>query len=68
MTNEEFEVQLREAAHSMLRDSLDVDTYVNAVLDEMWDGESYRNSDGEMYHEIGSEYTKSRAPYVISGV
>ena len=68
MTNEEFEVELREAAHKFLRDSLDVDTYVNAVLDEMWDGETYRNNDGEMYHEIGPEHTKTRAPYVISGV
>jgi len=41
--------------------------YINATLDEMWDGETYRDQDGDaFYHEIGNQYTYHGKPVVIS--
>ena len=67
MTNPEFEAALGIAAHENLRKEMDAERYVQVVLDMMWDGETYRNQDGDAcYHEIGKQYTYHGKPVVVS--
>ena len=66
MTNEEFEARLYEAANENLRKEYDAEVYVDAVLNEMWDGDKYSDNSGNTYHEIGSLYTRHGRPVIIS--
>jgi len=67
MTNTEFETALAQSVRDNLRKEFDADMYINATLDEMWDGETYRDQDGDaFYHEIGNQYTHHGKPVVVS--
>ncbi len=65
MTNQEFETELHLVAQKNLNSEIDVDVYVKTVLDEMWDGDSYRDADGDTCHEIRGHMTKSGNPVTI---
>ena len=66
MTNADFEIALRIAAHENLRPEIDVEKYVNITLDEMWDGEKYCDAGGYTYHEINASDTWHGRPVVVS--
>jgi hypothetical protein len=67
MTNPEFEAALAQSVRDNLRKELDADRYINATLNEMWNGETYRDQDGDVcYHEIGKQFTHHGRPVVIS--
>ena len=60
--NAAFEYILNTACRTLLKDNLDPEEYWRAVLDELWNGDSY----GDYYHEIRASHTKSGNPFVIN--
>lgn len=67
--NKEFESHLRSACETHLKNNYDVDTYVLNVINDMSWGENeplHDETGTEYYHEIGSFYTKSGNPHVVS--
>lgn len=74
MTNQEFESKnklfeelLHDTASRLLREGIDVAHYVGVTLDQMWDGEAYRDNDGDLYYyEFPKFDTKNGDSFVIS--
>jgi hypothetical protein len=66
MTNEQFEAVLTEACKKHLKPEIDAEKYASLSLDELWDGETYSDADGDrFYFEIPARYTKSGNPVVV---
>ena len=60
--NQAFISYMMDTAKSVLRDEIDVNHYVDAVLCDLWDGSAY----GDHYYEFPKCDTKDRNPHVVS--
>lgn len=67
--NKEFTADLRATCERVLKESISVERYVTAVLDEMFWGQDQllADADGDMHHEIAGRHTKSGNPETITG-
>lgn len=67
---QEFEDTLRTECEEHLKDSFDVDHYVNVTLDSMYyggDNPRYMGEDGNEYHfEIPARDSKDNRPHTVS--
>lgn len=60
MTNTEFEQHLKTICQRFLKETESVDDYVESTLNEMWDGETYVDNDGDQFqHEIPAHMTNT---------
>ena len=64
--NTDFAEHLHVDCEKHLKPGIDVDQYVDAVLDEMWKGQRYESADGTPhYYEIPKTHTRSGNPVVV---
>ena len=65
VNNTDFAEHLHVDCEKHLKQGIDVDQYVDAVLDEMWRGQRYESADGTPhYYEIPKIHTRSGNPVV----
>ena len=65
--NTDFAKNLRIDCDKHLKPGIEVDQYVDAVLDEMWKGQRYESADGTPhYYEIPKIHTRNGNPVVVS--
>ena len=66
VNNTDFAEHLHVDCEKHLKQGIDVDQYVDAVLDEMWRGQRYESADGTPhYYEIPKIHTRSGNPVVV---